>query len=133
MSDASLDNNVQKQEETPGCSGEIVCWCLLALIISIIVGAISEPKDAGFWRRTALIVVGIVGGTPLGTIGALIGSFLRKIAAPDFIMTSQGMSGLLKERIFWAIGPQSIGMLIGTLLGCYLTVGKLAEYWVNNP
>jgi hypothetical protein len=49
---------------------------------------------------------------PFGFVGYLAGNALRKALHPDFVIAS-GFWGLLKEKIFWRIGPQLIGALIG--------------------
>lgn len=51
--------------------------------------------------------------------GMTIGAFLRQWLMPDSVYTSEGMTGLLKARLFWLVGPQCIGWLAGLI-----TVGK---------
>lgn len=51
--------------------------------------------------------------------GMTIGAFLRQWLMPDAVYTSEGMTGLLKARLFWLVGPQCIGWLAGLI-----TVGK---------
>ena len=51
--------------------------------------------------------------------GMAIGAFLRQWLMPDAVYTSEGMTGLLKARLFWLVGPQCIGWLAGLI-----TVGK---------
>ncbi|WP_075202098.1 MULTISPECIES: hypothetical protein [Serratia] len=48
-------------------------------------------------------------------IGIFLGTLFRQFLMPDAIYTSGGVSGLLKAKIFWTIGPQSIGWLLGVL------------------
>lgn len=51
--------------------------------------------------------------------GMIIGAFLRLWLMPDRIYTTGGVTGLLKARLFWFVGPQCIGWLAGLL-----TVGQ---------
>lgn len=52
-------------------------------------------------------------------IGMTVGAFLRLWLMPDAVYTSEGMTGLLKARLFWLVGSQGIGWLAGLI-----TVGK---------
>ena len=65
-----------------------------------------------FWVRAGMFITGSIGGT----IGMAIGRIVRDWVRPDFIVTGDGMKGLVKARLFWAIGPQLIGMLVGLFL-----------------
>lgn len=52
-------------------------------------------------------------------VGMAIGAVLRQWLMPDAVYTHEGMTGLLKARLFWLVGPQCIGWLVGLI-----TVGK---------
>ena len=58
----------------------------------------------------------------LGWGGAIIGDFLRKALMPDMIYTRGGFVGLLKAKLFWLVGPQLIGLVIG-----FVVAGGLAS------
>lgn len=47
--------------------------------------------------------------------GMTAGAFLRQWLMPDTVYTSEGMTGLLKARLFWLVGPQCIGWLAGLI------------------
>lgn len=47
--------------------------------------------------------------------GMAIGAALRLWLMPDAIYTREGMTGLLKARLFWLAGPQCIGWLVGLI------------------
>lgn len=49
-------------------------------------------------------------------IGAFIGNALREFTIPDSIFTTEGMSGILKAKLFWMFGPQCIGFIIGLMI-----------------
>ncbi|SPW28705.1 Uncharacterised protein [Edwardsiella tarda] len=48
--------------------------------------------------------------------GMVVGAALRLWLMPDSIYTSEGMTGLLKARLFWSIGPQCIGWFVGLMV-----------------
>jgi hypothetical protein len=64
---------------------------------------------------------------PLVFLGFLAGKKLRDFVHPSFIV-ADGFWGLLKERIFWKIGPQTIGALIVFAIAMNTTKGL-----VYNP
>ncbi|WP_373226436.1 hypothetical protein [Enterobacter cloacae complex sp. ESBL7] len=47
--------------------------------------------------------------------GMTAGAALRLWLMPDAVYTSEGMTGLLKARLFWLAGPQCIGWLAGLI------------------
>lgn len=47
--------------------------------------------------------------------GMTVGAALRLWLMPDAVYTSEGMTGLLKARLFWLAGPQCIGWLAGLM------------------
>ncbi|MDR0562339.1 MAG: hypothetical protein LBG73_06585 [Spirochaetaceae bacterium] len=72
------------------------------------------------------VILGFPVGVIVGILGFHLGETIRRWIHPDYIFAS-GFWGLLKEKIFWKIGPQSIGCLIGVIIGfcpAYL-IGKL--------
>ncbi|HHA1936374.1 TPA: hypothetical protein ACOEP6_004889 [Enterobacter ludwigii] len=48
--------------------------------------------------------------------GMTVGAALRQWLMPDAIYTREGMTGLLKARLFWLVGPQCIGWLAGLMM-----------------
>lgn len=71
--------------------------------------------DSFFMKSIALIV-----GTILGTIGAIIGDALRRFALPSAFFTSGGFFAIIGIRLFWLIGPQVVGLIIGAIAGSVL-------------
>ncbi|HFD2064141.1 MULTISPECIES: hypothetical protein [Enterobacterales] len=47
--------------------------------------------------------------------GMTVGAALRLWLMPDAVYTREGMTGLLKARLFWLVGPQCIGWLAGLI------------------
>ncbi|CAI1193310.1 hypothetical protein [Serratia fonticola] len=97
----------------------VVKYFIIAFVIALIVvlynvfGATGEIRSFGqgmgylFWMT-------------LGPgAGMAIGATLRLWLMPDTIYTREGMTGLMKARLFWLVGPQCIGWLAGLM-----TVGK---------
>jgi hypothetical protein len=106
----------------------LILYGIVALIISGAAAIGMKPEIEGFWTRTLIVMVTVIGGVPGGIIGGLIGKLIGNIARPDVIFTTGGGLEILKAKIFWAIGPQFIGLLVGTILGSGLTGGTLVTY-----
>lgn len=68
---------------------------------------VKGEKSYGFGK----LALGFILSAPLSFIAALVGDMLRKIAMPDAFFSS-GMGDTLKKKLFWAIGPQVIGLLL---------------------
>ncbi|WP_175771975.1 hypothetical protein [Paraburkholderia phenazinium] len=99
-------------------------WTIVAILISFMVTAANMPQHT---QHLALKFVFVwIAGALLGVIGVRIGNALRRAAKPDTIITSGGLQGMFMARIFWSIGPQSVGLLIGTVVGCSTLMGWVA-------
>lgn len=85
-----------------------ICTAIFALIT--IVAAFSSGVHLGFFGFIALFIAGSI----FTTIGVVIGDVLRNVAMPDAYLTS-GFADSIKKKIFWAIGPQAIGWIIGIM------------------
>lgn len=91
-----------------------ILYVILCLLLAILC-AVGKYKDysPGFFARGGIFILCFIGSY----IGALIGDFLRRLALPDSFFTSGGMIDILKTKLFWAIGPQFIGIFIGGIVG----------------
>ena len=99
-------------------------WAIIALLISFVATAADMPPHT---QHLALKFVFVwIAGALLGVVGVRIGNALRRAAKPDIIITSGGLQGMLMVRIFWSIGPQAVGLLIGTVVGCSTLMGWAA-------
>lgn len=117
-----MDN--QDDDEGFPINPAIIGWGLAALIVAFIsvnYNSSAMALAAGFFTKCLAVIV----GTGLGTLGALIGDAVRKFAHPDAVYTSGGMLSLIWIKVFWALGPQVIGLIVGTLLGASIIM-KLA-------
>lgn len=59
---------------------------------------------------------------PTSFLGVWTADVLRRFVMPDAIMTSGGFFDLLKARLFWTLGPQAIGLVVGTGIGLSLVL-----------
>lgn len=59
---------------------------------------------------------------PTSFLGVWMADALRRFVMPDAIMTNGGFFDLLKARLFWTLGPQAIGLFIGTGVGLSLVL-----------
>lgn len=95
----------------------LIGWGVAALVITILALTFNNSAmvlGAGFGAKLLAFLVGSV----LGWIGALIGDAIRRFAHPDAVWTSGGMTSLIWIKVFWAIGPQVIGLVSGVAAGC---------------
>jgi hypothetical protein len=69
--------------------------------------------------RHSAIVRGIaffIFGCPLAVAGWFVGRAVRNFARPDFVMTTDGFTGLVKIKLFWMFGPQLISVFVALLI-----------------
>jgi len=105
----------------PPASSPLVIWGGIALLVAIVFCTFNSSAmvvGAGFFAKLLAVIV----GTIFGGSGALIGDAIRKFAQPDAVFTSGGLVQLAWLKLFWKIGPQTIGLLIGVSVGCALVL-----------
>lgn len=83
---------------------------------------VRPPVEFGFFSKVLIFLVAV----PLGYLGAKVGDLIRKLTIPDSIFTTEGMWGILKQRIFWFIVPQVIGLIIGASIGAAMVAYPLS-------
>lgn len=99
----------------------VLIWGGLALAFSILM--VTKNTAAIVLSASLMLKIwAVVVGTGLGLAGALGGDAIRRFALPDGFFTTGGMTSMLKMRIFWSIGPQAIGVLVGSILGVSLVL-----------
>ena len=99
----------------------VVIWAGLAVVLAILMCTVNSSAmvlRAGFFLKLIAIVVGAV----LGLVGAVLGDAIRKFAQPDAVFTSGGMLQLIWVKVFWKVGPQMIGLVLGVALGTSLVL-----------
>jgi putative Mn2+ efflux pump MntP len=102
----------------------VVLWTIIAILISFMATGADIPPHTQHLALKFFFVW--IAGALLGIIGVRIGDALRRAAKPDFIITSGGLQGMLGAKIFWRVGPQTVGLLIGTVVGCSTLMGWVA-------
>ena len=98
-------------------------YSLVILVISWIIVAGMYFSQATF--GSALLA--LIAFTVLSPIGVFLGNKFRTIVKPDMMFTS-GVGELVKTKIFWAIGPQVVGIIIAFLISCvFITTNDMKE------
>ncbi|OHC29808.1 MAG: hypothetical protein A2Y50_01335 [Pseudomonadales bacterium RIFCSPLOWO2_12_59_9] len=95
----------------------IIGWGIAALVVAIISVTHNNSAmvlGAGLFAKFMAVLVGSV----LGLGGALLGDAIRKFAHPDAVYTNGGIFSLIWIKVFWAMGPQVIGLIVGVMIGC---------------
>ena len=99
-----------------GISPAMIGWGLAAAVLAIVsvtFNSSSMALSAGWFTKCAAALVGAV----LGWLGALAGDAIRKFAHPDAVFTSGGILSLIWIKVFWAVGPQVLGLCMGVFFG----------------
>lgn len=97
-------------------SPTMIGWGLAAVVLAIVVVTVNtSPLVLGASWFTKCIAVLV--GTLLGWLGALAGDAIRKFAHPDAVFTNGGILSLIWIKVFWALGPQIIGLSVGVFFG----------------
>ncbi|WP_448653547.1 hypothetical protein ACSHWC_10480 [Pseudomonas fluorescens] len=112
---------VDGASEGSAISQTVILWGIAALVLAIVMCTFNNSAmvlRAGFFAKFFAVAL----GTALGLAGALLGDVLRKFAHPDSVYTNGGFFQLIWIKVFWACGPQVIGLGIGVALGCSLVL-----------
>lgn len=114
-------NESTDDQDFPGLNPAIIGWGIAAIVLSILGVTFNNSAmvlGAGFFMKFLAVVVGSV----LGLIGALLGDAIRKFAHPDAVFTNGGLFQLIWIKVFWLLGPQLIGLVLGAFLGISLVL-----------
>lgn len=115
------DADASENEGEAGISTEILIWSATVFIITIFVVWNAGPptfQPAGFFAKLFAVIL----GTVFGVGGVVIGDVARKFARPDAFFSS-GMVDTIQTKLFWMLGPQLIGMVIGIRVGIEIVIG----------
>ena len=112
MEDFDASNSAVEQQELSSIQKSAIGWGIAALVLAIIMVSYNNSAMVLGAGVMAKIFAAIV-GTVTGTIGALIGDAIRRFAKPDMMFTSGGMGSLIWIKLFWMMGPQTVGLVIG--------------------
>ncbi|EMM5787098.1 hypothetical protein [Pseudomonas aeruginosa] len=102
-------------------SPEVIGWGVASLVLTIIFLTVNTSAMVLGASLMLKLLAGLV-GLITGWIGALVGNAVRKFAQPDAIYTNGGALHLIWLKVFWLIGPQIIGLIVGIGLGCSLVL-----------
>lgn len=108
-------------QDVPSLNPAIIGWAIAAIILSILAVTFNNSAmvlGAGFFMKFLAVIVGSV----VGLIGALLGDAIRKFAHPDAVFTNGGLFQLVWIKVFWLLGPQLIGLVLGAFLGISLVL-----------
>lgn len=108
-------------QDVPSLNPAIIGWAIAAIVLSILAVTFNNSAmvlGTGFFMKFLAVIVGSV----LGLIGALLGDAIRKFAHPDAVFTSGGLLQLVWIKVFWLLGPQLIGLVLGAFLGISLVL-----------
>jgi len=114
-------NHSEEPEGTSGVYKSAIGWGIVSLVIVFVLlsnNRTPEIAAAGMGLKLLATITGLIGGIT----GAMLGDAIRRFARPDMMFTSGGFGALLKTKLFWMIGPQSIGVFLGTALGAGLVL-----------
>lgn len=88
-------------------------WIVILLLTGSMAFYPDPNNHLGFFGNLLFFIL----GSGLGYLGALVGDMLRKFVMPEFVFTSGGFGQLFKTKLFWLIGPQCIGIIVGVFTG----------------
>ncbi len=89
------------------------------IVLIIISQAYKKPMNMGFLKVLGEIMM-MISIFLVSFLGGMIGEALRKYTHPNEIY-SYGFWDTLKNKVFWAIGPQ----VIGSLIALYIVFGLI--------
>ncbi len=92
-----------------------IVWGIAAIALSIVSCTFNNSAivlSASLFAK----ILAVCAGSVAGTLCALVGDALRRAVRPDFVITNGGFFSLLGSKLFWAVGPQVIGLAIGVFL-----------------
>jgi len=113
--------NPQSGSNAGGISPAMIGWGVAAAVLAIVsVTFNSSPMalSAGWIAKSMAVLVSAF----LGWLGALAGDAIRKFARPDAVFTNGGMLSLIWIKVFWALGPQVIGLCVGVFFVCAIVL-----------
>ncbi|VVE51843.1 hypothetical protein [Pandoraea anhela] len=99
-------------------------WAIVCAVVAFFaVSVYLSPKSHAFPLKYLCLWIA---GSILGYIGVRLGDGVRRIMQPDVLVTSARVSDAIWTRICWAIGPQIVGLYLGTVVGTSILVDWIA-------
>ncbi|WP_022964097.1 hypothetical protein [Halopseudomonas pelagia] len=121
MDDNMNDFDRQDDFDMAAWAPAAIGWGIAATALAIF-SVTSNTSPLVLGASTAAKVFAVLLGVILGIAGALLGDALRRFARPSAVFTQGGFFSLIWIRVFWAIGPQVIGLVIGVFVGAALVL-----------
>ena len=94
---------------------------IFSLVVAIFVSEINykgSMHHLGFLMRFFMFIFGVPGAF----LGLKAGRAIRDFTMPSAFYTTGGMKEIAKTKIFWAIGPQTIGFFVGYCIGAGIPI-----------
>lgn len=114
------DDEDYDEDVAPSLEGPMIIWGIVSLVMAVLMVTYNNSGmvlSAGFFAK----FFAVLAGGALGFIGAMIGDAICRFVRPTAIFT-QGFFALLFAKLFWLVGPQLIGLLIGVSFGASLVL-----------
>jgi hypothetical protein len=99
-------------------------WFMLALLVAFIATGIYIPPHVHL--SVARLLAIWLGDALLGYVGVQLGDAVRRIARPDIIVATGGVSNALWARICQCIGPRIVSLYLGAVAGTSILAGGIA-------
>ncbi|GMQ55541.1 hypothetical protein [Halopseudomonas aestusnigri] len=114
-------DDVRPQETGFDLAPALIGWGIAALAFAIFI-IINNTSPLVTSASLPAKIFAVIVGAALGTGAALVGDALRRAVMPSAVYTQGGFFSLLWIKVFWKVGPQVIGLLIGVFLGTALVL-----------
>jgi len=121
--------NVLQTDRAAALRAPLMIWLPLSVGGAYVTVFVFQLQEQALSWKLLLFVV----GTILGTAFAVAGNVLRKFARPDSIIIRGGFFAIIGEKVFWLIGPQFYGALLGSILGTILLDAAIHNYLHQSP
>ncbi|AKA82685.1 hypothetical protein [Pseudomonas synxantha] len=111
----------EEEHRTSSISTAMISWGVAAAVLAIVsvtFNTSSMVLGAGWFAKCMAVLVGAF----LGWLGAMAGNAIREFAHPDAVFTNGGILSLIWIKVFWAVGPQVLGLCVGVFFGCAMVL-----------
>ena len=112
-----------------------ICFAIFAAVTALV--TFSSRSHLGFIGNISTLIF----GTVFTTIGVAVGDAIRRFVKPDVLFASSAID-IFRAKVFWMIGPQIIGWIIGFMafngfmehtLGYDMQSGRPRASQLNEP
>ncbi len=85
------------------------------LIVSVAAAVAGNYLLLAVTTKTGHFLIAAICSIPLSYVFAILGEKLREFSMPDGFY-AHGMIDCLREKLFWRIGPQITGIMLGQIV-----------------